>query len=82
MGTIRTQRLSRAERLILETFAPLLRDIHRRSHILHELISTLEHFRGVQTLEERDTLIDEMQKALALVDHYEVERKEHKPSMQ
>jgi len=53
MGTIRTQRLSRAERIILETFAPLLRDIHRRSHILHEVISTLEHFRGVRTLAER-----------------------------
>jgi hypothetical protein len=81
MGTIRTRRFSRAERILLETFAPLLRDIHRRSHILHEVISTLEHFRGVTTLEERDKLIDEMQKALALLDHFEVEREEHKPSV-
>ena len=81
MGTIRTQRLSRAECIILETFAPLLRDIHRRSHILQEVISTLEHFRGVQTLEEREKLIDEMQKAFALLDHCEVEREEQKPSV-
>ena len=81
MSTIRTRRLSRAERIILETFAPLLRDIHRRSHVLHEVISTLEQFRGVQTLEERDELIDEMQKALALLDHCEVGREKHKPSV-
>ncbi len=78
MGT-RTRRLSRAERIVLETFAPLLRDIRRRSHILHEVISTLEQLRGVQTLEERDTLIDEMQKALALLDRFEVEREKQKP---
>ena len=82
MGTIRTRRLSRAERIILETFAPLLRDIDRRSHTLHEVLSTLEHFRGARTLAERDKLIDEMQKALALVDHFEVGREEHKPSVQ
>ena len=81
MGTIRTRRLSRAERIILETFAPLLRDIDRRSHTLHEVLSTLEHFRGVRTLAERDQLIDEMQKALALVDHLKVRREEHKPSV-
>ncbi len=60
MGKIWTRRLSRAERIILETFAPLLRDIDRRSHILHEVISTLEHLRGVRTIEERDKLLDEM----------------------
>ena len=81
MGTIRTRRLSRAERIILETFAPLLRDIDWRSHTLHEVLSTLEHFRGVRTLAERDQLIDEMQKALALVDHLKVRREEHKPSV-
>ena len=81
MGTIRTRRLSRAERIILETFGPLLRDVHRRSHILHEVISTLEHFRGVRTLEERDKLIDDMQKALALLDHCEVGREEQKPAV-
>ncbi len=81
MGTTRTRRLSRAERMVLETFAPLLRDIHRRSHVLHEVISTLEHVRGVQTLEERVTLIDDMQKALALLDHYAVGREEQKPSV-
>ncbi len=81
MGTIRTRRLSRAERIVLETFAPLLRDIHRRSHILHEVISTLEQLRGVQTLEERDQLIDEMQKALDRVDYFEVGREEQKPSV-
>ena len=78
MGT-RTRRLSRAERIILETFAPLLRDIDRRSHTLHEVLSTLEHFRGVRTLEERDQLVDEMQKALVLLDHFEVGREEQKP---
>jgi len=81
MGTIRTRRLSRAERIILETFAPLLRDIDRRSHTLHEVLSTLEHFRGVRTPAERDQLIDEMQKALARVDHLEGGREEHKPSV-
>ena len=82
MGTVQTRRLSRAERIILETFAPLLRDIDRRSHILHEVLSTLEQFRGVQTLEERETLLDEMQTALALLDHCAVEREEQKPSVQ
>ena len=39
----------------------------------------MEHFRGVTTLAERDKLIDEIQKALALLDYFEVEREEHKP---
>jgi hypothetical protein len=77
MGT-RTRKLSRAERIVLETFAPLLRDIHRRSQILHEVISTLEHFRGVRTREERDTLMDDMQTALAFLDPCEVGREEQK----
>ena len=80
MGT-RTRRLSRAERIVLETFAPLLRDIDRRSHTLHEVLSTLEHFRGVRTLAERDQLIDDLQTALARIDHLEVGREEQKPSV-
>ncbi len=79
MGAIRTRRLSHAECIFLETFAPLLRDMHRRNRILTEVTATLENFRGARTLEERNKLFDEIQEELALVEHFEVGREEHKP---